>query len=68
MSGRLMDGIVTIAVAIVGIAILAVLVSKNAQTPAVIKAATGGFATDISAAVSPVTGGLGATGGLTPFD
>lgn len=68
MNGRLLDGIVTIAVAIVGIAILAVLVSKNAQTPAVIKAATGGFAQDIGAAVSPVTGGLGATGGFAPYD
>lgn len=48
--------IVTIATAIVGIAILAVLVSRNAQTPQVIGAATQGFATDIAAAVSPVTG------------
>ncbi len=51
------SSIVTIATAIVGIAILAVLVSNNAQTPAVIGAATQGFAADIGAAVSPVTGG-----------
>lgn len=50
------QGIISVALAIVGIAIVAVLVSKNAQTTQVIGAATGGFAQDISAAVSPVTG------------
>lgn len=49
--------IVTIATAIVGLAILAVLVSNSANTAGVLKAATGGFAQDLSAAVSPVTGG-----------
>ncbi len=58
------QGVVSIAVAIVGIAIIAVLVSRNAQTPAVIGAATGGFAQDIGAAVSPVTGGFGGFGGI----
>lgn len=57
MSDKLFDSLTTIALAIVGIAILAVLVSKNAQTPQVIKAASAGFAQDIGAAVSPVTGG-----------
>lgn len=56
--------IVTIATAIVGIAILAVLVSRNAQTPAVLQAATQGFAADIGAAVSPVTGGSFTGGGV----
>ena len=46
----------TIALAVVSIAILAVLVSKNAQTPAVIQAATGGFSQSILAAEAPVTG------------
>lgn len=58
------QGIVSIAVAIVGIAIIAVLVSRNAQTPAVIGAASGGFAQDIAAAVSPVTGMGGMMGGM----
>jgi len=67
MTDTLFNSIATIALAIVGIAILAVLVSKNAQTPQVIGAATSGFAQDISAAVSPVTGGsLGITGGYSP--
>lgn len=51
--------IVTVATAIVGLAIVAVLVSKNAQTGTVIQSATSGFASDLSAAVSPVTGGGG---------
>lgn len=67
MTDQLFNSLVTIAVAIVGIAILAVLVSKNAQTPQVIQAATQGFAADISAATGPVTGGsLGITGGISP--
>lgn len=78
-----MDNIVnsatTIVLAIIGIAILAVIVSRNAQTPQVIQAASGGLAQDIGAAVSPVTGGgsslglsglsqMGFTGGLAPLD
>jgi hypothetical protein len=58
----IISGVVTIATAVVGIAIIAVLVSKNASTGNVIQSATSGFATDISAAVSPVSGG-GFTGG-----
>jgi hypothetical protein len=55
--------VVTIATAIVGIAIVAVLVSNNAQTGNVIQAATGGFAQDIQAATGPVTGSaFGSTG------
>lgn len=48
--------IVTIVTAIVGIAIIAVLVSNRAQTANVIQAGSQGLANDISAAVSPVTG------------
>lgn len=48
--------VVTIATAIIGLAVIAVLVSRNAQTPEVISSATGGFAHDIATAVSPVTG------------
>ncbi len=41
---------------IVGVALLAVLVSKNAQTPAVINSAFGGFSDALRAATAPVTG------------
>jgi hypothetical protein len=64
MTDQLFTSVVTVATAIVGVAILAVLVSKQAQTPQVISALTGGFAQDLAAAVSPVTGGSGGfTGG-----
>jgi hypothetical protein len=64
MTDQLIGGAVTVAMAIVGIAILAVLVSRQAQTPEVITAAASGFARDLSAAVSPVSGGFSAfTGG-----
>lgn len=66
---QLFNSVMTIGLAIVGIAILAVLVSRNSQTPAVIGSATQGFAQDISAAVSPVTGASpmgGFTGGFIP--
>ena len=67
---QLFNSIMTVALAIVGIAIIAVIVSHNAQTPQVIGAATQGFAADIGAAVSPVTGGgisnMGFTGGYAP--
>lgn len=69
MSDKLIDSLAGIALAIVGVAILAVLVSKNAQTGSVIKAAGGAFAQDLAAATGPVTGGsLGITGGFTPLD
>lgn len=51
--------IVTIVTAIIGVAIIAVLVSNNAQTGNVISAAAGGLAQDLNAATAPVTGGGG---------
>ena len=49
--------IATVATAIVGVAILAVLVSRNSQTPAVITSAGNAFANSLKAATGPVTGG-----------
>ena len=54
---ELWSGVVTILTAIVGVAILAVIVSKNSNTSGVISAGGSAFAQDIGAAVSPVTGG-----------
>jgi hypothetical protein len=51
------SGIISVALAITGIAIIAVILSKNSNTQGVIGAATQGFAADIGAAVSPITGG-----------
>lgn len=58
----LWSGIVTIAVAIIGVAIVAVIVSRNAQTPQVLKAAGGAFSDALRAATGPVTGGMGSIG------
>lgn len=59
MSDHLIASITTVAVAIIGVAILAVLVSQRAQTSQVITSAGSAFAQDLLAAVSPVTGGSG---------
>lgn len=56
--------IVTIITAIIGVAILAVLVSKNAQTANVIKASTTGVSDLIRAATSPVSGGYAGFGAV----
>lgn len=55
-------GIVTILVAIIGVATLSVIVSKNANTAGVIGAGFSGFSQALSAAVSPLgpmNGGYG---------
>lgn len=52
-----------IALAIVGLAIIAVIVSRNAQTPEVIGSAGRAFSGAIGAAVAPVSGGFGGSFG-----
>lgn len=59
----LFSAVVTIAVAIIGVASLAVLFSRNSTTVDVIKASTGGFAQSLGVALSPITGSGGAFGG-----
>jgi PRD1 phage membrane DNA delivery len=53
---QITEMIVTIATAIVGLAIVAVLVSKNAQTSQVIQSAGSAFGNSLAVAESPVTG------------
>lgn len=55
--------ITAIAVAIIGVAIVAVIVSSNAQTPQVLQAAGTAFGGILQVAVSPVTNS-GSTGTL----
>jgi hypothetical protein len=64
-----MEPIVTIAVAIVGVATLAVLFSKKANTAGVIQAAGSAFSGALNAATSPITGGSSSQGlaGLQPL-
>lgn len=54
----MMEGIVSIAAGITGVAILAVLVSKNANTAAVLQAGASGFSNMLGTAISPVTGSV----------
>ncbi|MDE2020001.1 MAG: hypothetical protein KGJ13_06685 [Patescibacteria group bacterium] len=69
------EPIITIAAGIIGIALVAVLVSQRSNTAGVFAAAGGAFSNALSAAVSPVTGNSAApnvnagaaTNGLMPF-
>ena len=55
-------GVVTVIAGILGLAIVAVVVSQRAQTPQVLQSGGSALAAIISAAVSPVTGSGGSTG------
>lgn len=55
MLDRITSEFVGIATAIVGLALVAVLVAQKAQTAGVIKAAGDALAADLKAAVSPVS-------------
>lgn len=61
MGREVLETITSIVTAIIGLAILSVLVSSRANTSGVIRSASSGLAEDISAAVSPVTGSSGIT-------
>lgn len=52
--GKIGEQITVVALAIVGVATLAVLLSRNANTANVISAAGGGFSQALAAALSPV--------------
>lgn len=76
MGRETFEPIVTIAAGIIGIAIIAVLVSQKSNTAGVFAAAGGAFSNALSAAVSPVTGNSAApnvnagasTNGLSMFN
>ncbi len=57
MTDELIRSVVTVATAIIGLAILAVLVSRNANTSGVISSAGSAFSGALQVAESPVTGG-----------
>lgn len=64
---EIFGSITTVAMAIVGLAIIAVLVSSRAKTGEVITAASSGFSQAIQSATGPVTGqnpSVGGWGGL----
>lgn len=53
---ELFKELATVLLGIVGVAIVAVIVSKNSQAPAVIQASGSAFSNALDVAVSPVTG------------
>lgn len=57
------EAIMAIAAAVVGLAVVAVLVSKQSNTAGVIQGASSGFASIIGAAVAPVGSGGSPFGG-----
>lgn len=56
MGNSIIEAVVTIAMAIVGLAIIATLVSNKANTTGVIQASASGFSNALAVAQSPVTG------------
>jgi membrane protein implicated in regulation of membrane protease activity len=56
---QIWGGIVTVLTAIIGVAILATLVSKQANTAGVLQAGGSAFSGILGTALSPVTGGSG---------
>lgn len=62
MSDHLMTSIVTVLTSIIGLAILALLVSRNANTAGVLQAGGSAFAGILGAAEAPVTGSGGILG------
>lgn len=61
--GRLGEGLVTVITAIIGVAIIAVIVSKNAQTGSVLTAGGSALSSVLKAATGPVSGsGFGSLG------
>ena len=64
MGDQLINSVASILTAIIGVAIIAVLVSKQANTSQVISSAGSAFGQDLGVAISPVTGGGGSFTGL----
>lgn len=65
MSDQLITSVVAVLTAIVGVAIIATLVSKNANTAGVIQAGGSAFSGALGTALSPVTGSGGGFGSFT---
>lgn len=65
MGDKLLTSVITVLTAIIGVAIVAVLVSKNAQTGSVLTAGGNAFSQVLGTAVSPVTGSGGIVNGIT---
>jgi len=62
MKNDVITSVITVLTAIVGVAIIATLVSKNANTAGVIQAGGSAFSSALGTALSPVTGQTGFQG------
>lgn len=58
------NSVVTVLLAIIGVAFLAVIVSKQANTPAVLQAGSQAFSGALGTALSPITANIGSAGQL----
>jgi PRD1 phage membrane DNA delivery len=67
MGRETIEGIFSVAIAIVGVGMIAVLVSRNANTAGILAASGQALATGLQAAELPVTASSGWTGGA-PLD
>lgn len=69
MSDQLIGGVVTVLTAIIGVAIIAVLVSNRANTSQVIQSAGGAFSSALGTAEAPVIGSgmMGTSFGNVPL-
>lgn len=69
MGEQAISGLITVATAIIGVAIIATLVSRNANTAGVIASAGNALSQGLTAATAPVTsaGGFGFTGASPNF-
>lgn len=56
MGSKLIDALVSIAVAVIGVAIIAVIVGKNSNTAGVLSSAGSAFTGILTAATKPVSG------------
>jgi hypothetical protein len=61
---RVGEQAVVVVMAIISVAVLAVIVSKNANTTGVISAVAQGFSQALGAATAPITGGSMGIGGF----
>jgi len=64
MGDKAITSVIVVLTAIIGVAIVAVVVSKNSDTANVLGAAGKSFSSIIGAAVAPVTGGTMGAGTL----
>ncbi len=65
MSDQLITSVVTLATAVIGVAIIAVILSKKSATADVLKSGGSAFASVLNAALSPINGNTSFSGAST---